>query len=597
MFRSHALRRTLTVAVVLAASVAGTVAAAPPASAAPVVLAGPRPVPEGAAGTGRNVQFTITLPADAVGNEKVTVQTIAGSASHGDLDYRIVKPTVVSFVAGERSRTIAVRINGDDKPEITEFFKLRFSSPVNLELPAVAEVSATITDDDWRINIDDATVTEQTGSTTTIGFVVGTELEQAAPCTYTATLTHITTAPGDFSGPSTVTVTQPVNGFSMATFTVVGDAVFEGTETFSVTIAGSGAKPCRLGRTVAAGAINDDDPPQPPLTIADAGRTEQDGGGGFVLHFPITGFTAPCGYRAAIDFGTTDLNDFTGSPAVVNTRLLTAPEFAAIIKGDSDIEPDETFTMTLTGAASGANPACNFADGVAVGTILDDDAPVQIFLDDLTVAEGQIAAVPVRFEQLRGRFCRATYTTVSDTATANVDFQGMSITQGFFDSPGLVKVAGINDTDVEGAESYFVDAVLDGGQPKCELVDSRAVVTITDDDVASATISIADRSKIEGTGVDANHPFAVSTTGVLTAPCTYTATLTHGTTDAGDFTAIAAVTRTQPISGAVTNVPFKVVGDAVAEPDETFTVTIVGSGANPCPIADGTALGTIRNDD
>lgn len=597
MTRFRAGRRMLTVVAALSASLIATTVAPRPASALPATLTAPAPALEGAAGTPHTVAFTIRLPQPAVGTEKVTVATVAGTASHGDVDYTIVKPRVIAFTAGQRTRTISVQVNGDDKPEADETFSLRFSSPVNIELPAVTTVTTTILDDDSRLNIADAQVTESTGGPVTINFPVTTALQFRSSCSYSATLSHGSTLPADFVSTSTVIVTHPVSGSSTVTFEVSGDTLFEGPESFTVTIAGVGAAPCAIGQAVATGTIADDDAPPPPISVADVAQLERNNGS-FQMLFQVSGFTVSCGYRVAVDFGTTDAADFQVDtfPAPNVTQTLSGTFVRVFVLGDIDVESDEVFTMTFTGMANGTAPACVFADGTSQGTILDDDGPVLIFVDDLTVAEGAQALVPVRIEHAAGRFCKATFSTVPGTAAADVDYRTRVAAATFSPPGGTFLVLGLQDLLVEGPETYTLTAEIAPGEPAfCQIGDGSGTVTITDDE--AATVSIADKAKLEGTGIDANIPFVVSTTGVLAAPCTYTATLTHGTTDAGDFTTVAAVTRTQPISGATTTVPFKMVGDAVVEPDEAFTVTIAGSGANPCQIADGTATGTIRNDD
>jgi Calx-beta domain len=116
--------------------------------------AGPRKVSinwshtaEGNNGT-RPLSFVISLDGPAVGNEKITVNTVNGTATAGS-DFVAMAPTVVSFAAGETSKTIFVTINGDTLVEANEIFTLPLSNAVNVTINAASGVGqGTIANDD-----------------------------------------------------------------------------------------------------------------------------------------------------------------------------------------------------------------------------------------------------------------------------------------------------------------------------------------------------------------------------------------------------------------------------------------------------------------
>ncbi|HEX6025612.1 MAG TPA: Calx-beta domain-containing protein [Solirubrobacter sp.] len=104
-------------------------------------------------------------------------------------------------------------------------------------------------------------------------------------------------------------------------------------------------------------------------------------------------------------------------------------------------------------------------------------------------------------------------------------------------------------------------------------------------------VSVADASATEGSELD----FAVTLSAAVADPVTVTASTSGGSAQSGtDFTA-----KSEPVTipAGSTAASFKVptTQDALDEPDETMTVTL--SDASGATIADGTATGTIVDDD
>jgi hypothetical protein len=198
--------------------------------------------------------------------------------------------------------------------------------------------------------------------------------------------------------------------------------------------------------------------------------------------------------------------------------------------------------------------------------------------------------------------CTAIYTTIDGSATvADGDFTAAS---GIANLPGVpsttFNVVTSDDPDIEGSETFTVQLSTPGGDAECALGDAVATVTIIDNDDPSPTLSIADASVTEGSGAGTTTiSFDVATSGVQPADCGYRVVLTHGSTADADFASPATFDQTATFLTTDFTVTrdFDVTRDVFDEPDETFTVTITGNGATPCEIADGTATGTIIDDD
>jgi hypothetical protein len=100
---------------------------------------------EGNAGTA-SVVFAVGLSEASTKTVTIAYTTSDGSATASDQDYVPVSGTL-TFAPGEISKSIAVLVRGDAKPELNEAFSLTLSAPVNCTL-ARPSGEATIVDDD-----------------------------------------------------------------------------------------------------------------------------------------------------------------------------------------------------------------------------------------------------------------------------------------------------------------------------------------------------------------------------------------------------------------------------------------------------------------
>lgn len=125
---------------------------------------------------------------------------------------------------------------------------------------------------------------------------------------------------------------------------------------------------------------------------------------------------------------------------------------------------------------------------------------------------------------------------------------------------------------------------------------------------AFGAASISDVTMAEGTGGTTDFVFSVTDPFLsIGTSCTYGYTTSDGTATApADYVPQSGVATITNVGGAggSTTITVPVVGDAAAEPDETFTVTLspgtcsfIGSPIGPSAIDDGTGVGTIVNDD
>jgi hypothetical protein len=409
----------------------------------------------------RPATFTVSLTAPSARPVRVRYGTVNGSAAAGS-DYVAASGTL-TFAPGETSKAVTVQVLGDTAIEADETFSLALSGAVNATLGRAAG-TATIRNDDFpALSIGDATVAEGDAGVTRAGFAV--TLSPAAPFPVAvsyATASRSAKAGADFAAVTGRLTFEPGQATRTIAVGVTGDTVVEPTETFAVTLSDpSGAT---IARGAAVGTItNDDTGPRPTLSIDDA-RVPEGRSGTRPLTFTVS-LSAPSPSAVSVSFATRDGTAKAGPDYVARSGALTfAPgqitrTIPVDVVGDTTAEPDETFTVSLSGASGAA-----IADGTALGTITNDDAaPLPtLSIDDVTLPEGdsgtKIATFTVRLSAASRQAVTVAYATADGTATAGSDYVAQSGTLTF--APGETrKTIGIvvdGDKTPEPTETFSV---------------------------------------------------------------------------------------------------------------------------------------------
>jgi hypothetical protein len=189
--------------------------------------------------------------------------------------------------------------------------------------------------------------------------------------------------------------------------------------------------------------------------------------------FTVTAGTATAGVDFVAATGTVTI------PAFVTTHPLPVSVLADLMD-----EGNETYNVTLTSAVN-----ATLGDAQAVGTILDDDAPPEVLVEDCGRVEGDAGSGPCLFRLALSAASSLpvslAYATASGTATAGADFTAASGVVTF--PPGStaaqnVTVSVTGDTSVEVDEAF----VLDLSSPQnATLPDAQGSGVILDDDALS----------------------------------------------------------------------------------------------------------------
>lgn len=345
------------------------------------VAAAAAAIVEGNSGTAA-ATFTVTLvpgtPAP-VYPVQVSYATVAGTATPGS-DYSTTSG-ILSFAAGETTKTVSVPVLGDLTPEFDETLRLVLSNPTGGSV-----ISSTAGDATIAITTDDGTPQPPTIGflTTTVAVVEGgSGMRSPVPLTVRllqpeaedVTVQYSAVSGSAASGTDFVaasgTVTIPA-GSTEATFnvTVIGDAVAEPNEQFSVRLSNATAGAVIDQATATVTITNDDgEIGPPPLRVANAQVVEGNSGRP-PLVFTIT-LSRPSSTDVVLTYSTVGVTAVAGRDftAVNGTIKILAGRTTARVSvpviANRVVDGNRTLRLRVSSGAT--------LMGVGVGTIIDDD--------------------------------------------------------------------------------------------------------------------------------------------------------------------------------------------------------------------------------
>ncbi|WP_338415330.1 Calx-beta domain-containing protein [uncultured Sphaerotilus sp.] len=470
--------------------------------------------------------FTVTLSSPASTEVTVRYSSADGSATSGR-DYGAVSGTL-TFAPGELSKTISVPITDDLVYEGPETFTIQLASPspnaviadplglgtIKDDGTGTVPPGVTPTDDRPHATINDVVVNEAAGTATFTVTLAGTA---TTPITidyatadgtakagkdYTATTGTVTFAPGETSKSITVLI--------------LNDAVYEGSETFTVNLANPSSNalitdPTGLGTikddgtgTVPPGVTPDDD--RPLVTINDVLVNEASKSAVFTVtlsnpsDLPVTvKYSSVNGSaEAGFDYDAV-LGALTFAPGEL-TKTISVP-----LKNDTVYEGAETFQIVLTDPTNATVNAPGAGvdatkDGTGIGTIVDDgtggplspdtppgtpldnDKPA-IAINDVVVNEASRSAIfTVTLTNPAKMAVTVDFASADGTAKAGagLDYTAVSGTLTF--APGetskTITVPILDDSVFEGSETFTINL---SAPTNATIADGIGLGTIKDD--------------------------------------------------------------------------------------------------------------------
>ena len=529
---------------------------------------------------GETAEFVVRLSAASDKLVTVAYETRDGTAAAGS-DYTSTSGTL-RFAAGETNKTIAVPTLEDATAEETEGFTVQLRDPSGATV-ADGTATGTIADDDEPpgLSINDALAVRE-GETAEFVVRLSAASDKLVTVAYE---TRDGTAAAGFDYVATEGTLRFAAGETNKTIAVptLEDATAEETEGFTVQLRDPGAT---VADGTATGTIADDDEP-PGLSINDALAVREGETAEFVVRL-----SAASDKLVTVAYETRDGTAAAGFDYVATEGTLrfaageTNKTIAVPTLEDATAEETEGFTVQLRDP-SGAT----VADGTATGTIADDDEPPGLSINDaLAVREGETAEFVVRLSAASDKLVTVAYETRDGTAAAGFDYVATEGTLRFAagETNKTIAVPTLEDATAEETEGFTVQLRDPSG---ATVADGTATGTIADDDEPPG-LSINDALAVrEGETAE----FVVRLSAASDKLVTVAYETRDGTAAAGfDYVATEGTLR---FDAGETNKTIAVptLEDATAEETEGFTVQLRDpSGAT---VADGTATGTITDDD
>ena len=324
--------------------------------------------------------------------------------------------------------------------------------------------------------------------------------------------------------------------------------------------------------------VHDDD--DPPVVIGfdrDAYRVSEGSGSLTLTVSVISGMlmeTVTLSYVVS-DVSTTGSDDYTVTVEMLELSMMTPSVTISVdITDDTSYEPDEEFTVELSGAPAGItlDPA------TATVSIIDNDAVVIGFdRDAYRVSEGS-GSLTLTVSVISGVLMETitlsyvvsdVSTTVSDDYTVTVDVLELSMM-----TPSVtISVDITEDATLESEEEFTVE--LSGAPVGVSFNPTRATVTIIDNDAVVIGFDRAAYRVSEGSGS------LTLTVSVISGVLMETITLSYvvsdvSTTVSDDYTVTVDVLELSMMTPSVT-ISVDITEDATLESEEEFTVELSGA--------------------
>ncbi len=362
---------------------------------------------------------TFTLTADPAPSADLTVTwTVAQSGEY--LDTPGAGSRTVTLTAGDTSTALSVATVDDDADEADGSVSVTLGTGTGYTIvTGKSSAAVAVRDNDEPV----------------ISIVAGTGVTEGSPASFTLTASPVPAAPldvtlsvaqsGDFAASGEMgsrTVTVPVTGSVDVEVATVDDGADEPDGSVTATLGtGTGYTLAAAPDNAATVAVSDNDAASsgPTLSIADASFKEDQG----TVHFTVT-LSEPVDHRVTVHYATRSSSpisaragqDYFEWKRAWGAELWipagsTKGRIAAYIYNDSHDEDPETFEMVLFDASDGVT----IADGIAVGTIVNDDPMPAAWLSRFgrTVAEQALDGISGRLSAPRTAGTEGTFGGIS----------------------------------------------------------------------------------------------------------------------------------------------------------------------------------------
>ena len=552
---------------------------------------------------GGDVEVTVTLSEDP--ERSVTVPlTATNQDGASDSDYSGI-PSSVSFNSGETEKSFTVEAAVDNLEDDGESVKLGFGStlPIGVSAAINDEAIVSITNvsaqNSLAINFGASAYALTEGGTTIVVVTLSTAPGSEVTIPLTATNQGGATSE-DYSGvPASVTFNADDTEVDI-TFTATQDQDNDDGESVKLTFGNLPAGVSAGNTDEAVVTITDDDVPSVSVSFEQGTYTVDEGD---TVTVKVT-LNADPERTVTIPITTTDQGgassaDYSGVPASI-TFNAGDTEVDINFSATSDTVDDDGESVKLAfGNTLPAGVSAGTTDE-AVVTITDDDVPsveVSFEQSSYTVDEGSLVTVKVTLNADPERTVTIPITTTDQDGASSADYSGVPANVTFVpgDTEETINFTATQDTLNDDGESVKLTL---GNLPAGVSAGNtdEAVVTITDDDVPSVSVSFE-----QGTyTVDEGDTVTVKVT--LNADPERTVTIPITTTDQGgassaDYSGVPA-SITFNAGDTEVDINFTATSDSVDDDGESVKLTF--GNTLPTGVSAGTtdeAVVTITDDD
>jgi hypothetical protein len=570
----------------------------------PVISIDDVSVPEGNTGL-TNAYFTVTLSNPSASVIYVNIDSEDNTAKISENDYNQVLTTQMEFLPKQTTHTITAEIIGDNTFEADEQFTINLSAPVNASI-SQHEAICTIENDDNQpeILVDDISVNEGNTGTAQEFFTLTLSNPSAfaGSVGYKTTDNTATVISGDYEPLTTSTLDfAPLEVQKKIQVSVFGDDIYEPDEDFYLDF----SNPVNLSTPASSpkcNILNDDF--QPFISAENISVVEGDAGT-VAANVSLT-LSNPSAYPVSLDYSTVDhsanssLGDYDNisSKSLVFESLETIETISAVVNGDLIDEANpEKFLFHYT------NPSeAQLAEEYSTVSIIDDDAPPEISINDVSGNEGNSGQQDFVFElslSSPSEFPVSVLVTSMDNTATEVsgDYESVETTVTF--APLSTKqsfIVRINGDNLYEGDNETFHLVLSDPE-NATILDNTGIGEIIEDD-SEPELFISDVEISEGNTGTAEAEFTVS----LSNPCILPVDVTFETRDysasAGDndYAAIPSTVLTFAPLETKKIFPVTIIGDVVYDGgDEDFYLDL----SNPVNASIGKSTGvcTILEDE
>ena len=531
-----------------------------------------------------------------------TASTEFGDTATLGEDYGVVSNShtgTVVISAGSTSATFRVPISDDKSNELTESFTITLSNPSGGAEILDGAAKGYIYDNDGEPTLTVSTIVSASEADGHIEIPL-----YLSATTYETVQVNYTTTAGTATGAGVDFETQTGRLHSIPAFSssssilipIVNDELFEGTESFTVTLTnptnayfpGSAISQysfSRLSRVEISVTIFDNDT-EPVISLESTTSQINEGDGTLTIRANLSNASD---FAASVSYSTKDLSASGGSgldyEAQAN-QILNFPEgttYAEInipINQDNLNEGDETFSVTLSNPSNAI-----FADSQStitqIVTILDDESPI-LSVDSSTLNVSESAGTANIGLMLSGptdSLVEVTYSTsVESFDTASLsDFSAQSSATVVIVSPetaGVIAIPITNDSTDEDNETFTLTlsgikgAVFSGGTNivvKVTILDDEELPTLS---VSSTSIDVSEESG------SAEISLSLSATSTEDVTVTYSTDGATASNDGSDYTVQTNSTLSISAGSTTGTINIPIIDDGVLEGNEVFVVTL-----------------------